>query len=137
MKNAAQKKAFSLIELLVTLAIVAILATIAIPAYSSHLIKAKRRHAETALMHLAIRLEQFHSLEGTYQHANGKTLQIAELEDSDYVLSIQTQTEHDFLITATPLSQTARKDTQCGTLSLNAAGHRMISGTGSVKTCWQ
>ncbi len=50
---------FSLIELLIALALVAILSAIAYPAYHHHVIKTRRAGAKVELMDLAARLEQY------------------------------------------------------------------------------
>ena len=50
---------FSLIELMVVIAIVGIIAAIAYPSYSSHLIKGRRASAQAHLMDIAQRQQQY------------------------------------------------------------------------------
>ena len=50
---------FSLMELMVTVAIVAILASIAIPSYRSYIIRANRTVAKTALLEVAAKQESY------------------------------------------------------------------------------
>lgn len=58
-KNMKQTKGFTLIELMITVAIVAILAAIALPSYQSHIRKARRVEAQAYLMDLAQRQQQY------------------------------------------------------------------------------
>jgi len=57
---------FTLTELMVTLAIAAILATVAIPTYRQQVEKARKAEAKTNLSALALLLEQYNSLYGRY-----------------------------------------------------------------------
>ena len=41
-----------------------------------------------------------------------------------------------YIITATPTGSQLAKDTQCGTLTINQAGVKGESGTGTVANCW-
>ena len=57
---------FTLIELMVTVAIVAILSAIAYPAYTEYILKSRRTDAKNALLDLAARQERFYSLNNKY-----------------------------------------------------------------------
>ena len=62
----AFQKGFTLIELMITLAIVAILATIAYPAYNDYVIKSNRVEAKRTLLTAAQFLERRYSTQNTY-----------------------------------------------------------------------
>ena len=131
------KSGFTLLELLVTLTIVGILTAISYPFYTQHLVKAQRRRAEITLMHLASRLEEYHSLLGTYENANFSTLNVTKsTKDNSYRLEIQNATENQYLISAIPQSTQEKNDTLCGILSINEIGHRFVSGNGVLDECW-
>lgn len=62
----SSRSGFTLIELMVTVAIVAILAGIAYPSYIDHVRKAKRAEGKAALMQLLQQQERFYSQRGSY-----------------------------------------------------------------------
>jgi len=57
---------FTLIELMVTLVVAAILISIAIPSYQSQVRKSRRTEARNAVMDLAAREERYYSVNNTY-----------------------------------------------------------------------
>lgn len=61
-----RKNGFSLIELLVVILIIGILAAIAIPAYSEHLIKARIAEATGGLSQMRLKIEQYYADNRTY-----------------------------------------------------------------------
>src|ERR1700694_2647712 len=64
--NMQTHKGFTLIELVVAMVIAAILAAIAIPAYSNYVRKARRAEAKTALLDLASLEERYFSTQNIY-----------------------------------------------------------------------
>jgi type IV pilus assembly protein PilE len=60
------QQGFTLVELLITVVIVSILAAIAIPSYSSYILKSRRTDAKSALLDLASLEERYFSTNNTY-----------------------------------------------------------------------
>ncbi len=70
-------RGFTLIELIVVIAIVGVLVAIAIPSYNSYVKKGRRADAQAGLMALAQAMERVRTDKGSYAWANGDTNDIA------------------------------------------------------------
>ena len=138
-------RGFTLIEVMITVAIVAILAAIAYPSYVEHINRTRRAEAQATLMELAQWMEQRYMLNMGYNRDNqGNTLDLAQ---ANGLLQTQIQnatisTYYDFEFTniagnaftlnAAPRG-TQAKD-KCGTLTFNSLGQK--GAKLSVQECW-
>jgi type IV pilus assembly protein PilE len=140
------RKGFTLIELMVTLVIVAILAAIALPSYRSQMIRTRRAAAESCLVELAQFMERSYNVSLSYsKNGTGGALTLPtaskyqcqkDLTDY-YTFALTTQTAKAFTLTATPKTP-AQTDTQCGNLTLTETGTKGVStGETNVKLCWK
>ena len=125
---------FSLIEILISLAIMSLIAGIIIPNYSQHMVHTKRLQAEISLTKIAAALEQYAAINNTYQHASLENLQVPK--NNDYSFNITNTTDTQFSLSAEPLEQQAVKDTQCATLTLDSTGKKGSSGNKTTEECW-
>lgn len=71
MKNKRAVSGFSLIELMVVVAIIGVLLAIAVPSYNQYQVKARRALAQTFLMNIANKQEQFRLDSRTYTNVIG------------------------------------------------------------------
>lgn len=132
-------KGFSLIELLFVLTMVGVLATIAYPNYSDYLTRTRRLEAQTALLDLASRMEQYHANAQTYQTA---TVQSALSPGGWYALSITQASARTYQLQATPMGVQAHRDTHCQSLTLSNTGIEGVAPgpagapTQSARHCW-
>jgi type IV pilus assembly protein PilE len=101
-------KGFTLVELMITVAIVGLLAAIAVPSYSSHVTQSRRVDAQGALISLGQAMERYYTEKSTYVGATlgagGIFPNEAPLDAGSkyYDLSITTQTSTTFTVQATP-----------------------------------
>lgn len=130
-------KGFHLIELLITIGIIAILAATSIPTYSQYLMYEKRLEAASTLAKLAVKMEHYHIEHNTYEGATLQALQMPEyIAKDNYKLVIQSATSNAYELSAKPLGRQAEKDRVCGILTLNSLGKKTISGSGNLNECW-
>ncbi len=128
---------FTLIELMLALAISAILIALGYPTYIGHQTQAERNRAEIALLQLAGRLEIYFNDNGSYANATAKALHVKNLvEGLHYKLVIANASDEHYDIEAIPTGIQAKRDLGCETLSLTDTNARSISGDGDVKQCW-
>lgn len=89
---------FTLIEVMVTIAIVGILAAIAIPQYTDYVTRSRLVEAQSKLSDTRVRLEQFFVNNRTYV---GFTCTQAAVGNENFGITCTTQTANTFTITAT------------------------------------
>lgn len=135
---------FTLIELMIVVAIVAIIAAVAYPSYIGHVTKTKRVAAEACLGEYANYMERYYSTNLRYdQDSVGTahtlpTLSCASDQSADYQFSFvpNTLAQSTYRVRATPQGAQASRDTECKTVSLDQAGTKTESGSGTVSSCW-
>lgn len=125
-------RGFTLIELMIVVAIVALLAAIAVPSYARYVEKARRADAKSALLDAAQRLERCYTQNNTYLGCPVATGLTAE---GFYTIAAPTQTANAFTLTAAPAGPQAG-DTRCGTFTLQSDGTRVASGSLGTDRCW-
>lgn len=129
---------YSLGELLITLLLCGIITSIAYPQYTQYLIRTHRLQAAATLQLIAARLELYHSVNNTYAHAKITDLIDADKHNANYYkFLINAQTPSSYTISAIPQNAQLQHDTYCGTLSLDEANRKTISGSAKkVIDCW-
>jgi type IV pilus assembly protein PilE len=129
-------KGFTLIELMMVVAVIGILAAIAFPSYQDSLRKGRRADAKAALLDLAQFTERSYTQNNTY---SGITLPYTQTPTSGaakyYNLALASATASTFSLTATPIAGTPQASDPCGTLSIDATGAKQVTGL-SVSQCW-
>ncbi len=126
------KKGFTLIELMITVAVIAILAAIAYPSYTQHVQKGRRENAKAELLGFVQNLERYYAIKYTYDASLADLnipAQIPANGAAHYNITLA-KTATSYTLTATPTGiQTGDK---CGTLSINQAGVK----TAAISSCW-
>lgn len=113
-----RKKGFSLIELMVTVAIIGIIAGIAYPSYLDSVRRANRADAKAAIMSNAQTLERCFSTNGTYENCGNL---LTASEGNLYTIDTDIDSATTYTITATPIG-TQADDTDCNSFTLDNLG---------------
>jgi type IV pilus assembly protein PilE len=130
-----KKSGFSLVEMMICLAIAAILAAICYPSYMQHVVSLRRHRAELALLQAATRMETYYSSTDSYEGATLKLLHLEHLiTDGSYQLAIESTDEDHYSLSATPLGTQLQSD-HCGKLSLDETGKQTANGK-MPENCW-
>lgn len=142
---------FTLIELMITVAIVGILAAVAYPSYVSQLAKGRRADARVQLATAQQWMERFYSENfnfATDTAGNGvtSTFNIQPFSTSPragegsavYTISLTVaSTSQTYTLTAAPIAGGRMATDACGSFTLNNTGRRGVTGTEALLTCWR
>ena len=142
-------RGFTLIELMIAVAILAIIVSIALPSYRNYILKANRTAAKTALVELQARQDGYYvdrrryaatltalgyPANPTWISATGEP-ETEEMDRSIYRLELSEVTVNGYRLEAIPVGAQA-DDARCGTLSVIASGRKQASGSDGVD-CWR
>ena len=137
-KSTAKLAGFTLIELVITVAVIGILASVAFPIYTDQIRKSKRADLVTDIMECAAVLERRFTIFSTYQSEA-----CDNVNNDDYSLAVTVSCDSNgkkncYAITATPTSGFAIDDTDCTTFTMDHLGSRSATGVVSDPTrrCW-
>ncbi|GMQ83504.1 MAG: hypothetical protein BMS9Abin06_0239 [Gammaproteobacteria bacterium] len=124
---------FSLLELLITLTIVAILATITVPSYTGLVAKSRRSDAMAALALVQLAQERWRTADPLYTRDLGVLGFSAESPDGYYALRIVAADATDFLVVAQPTG--VQQPDRCGSYALGPNGP-VYDGGYADAACW-
>jgi len=156
-----KQKGFTLIEMMITMGIIAVLASVATTSYMQYVLRANRADAKIALMQLSQRQERYftenlryaadyNELLGAGFAANATNLWVddsnggydaaAAASVQDYRITLtQPGGTSTFTLTATALSTRQLKDTKCLTFTINQTGNQTAADSAAgdeTQECW-
>lgn len=138
--SAKRSLGFTLIELMITVAIIGILAAVALPSYTEHIKRGDRASARAALLEAQQFMERYYAANDAYDvdKAGNPAVLPARLlqvpaESPKYSLQLQAPAANFYTLIATPLTAD-----RCGNLTLTNTGVKGITAVGpTVQECWR
>jgi len=147
------QRGFTLVEIMVVLAIVMTLAAIAMPSYTENIKQSKRAEAKAQLLEAAQYMQRFYSQNDSYaQNRAGTAVTIpdalarvprtAAAGSQNYSIGFATPapTTATFTLQAAPRVDGSMAGDKCGTFTLTQAGQRGVAGNAAGTTadsCWK
>jgi type IV pilus assembly protein PilE len=146
-RTRAVSTGYTLVEMMIVVAVISILAAIAVPSYAEYARRTARSDAQLTLLQASTWLERRYVECNSYQKRDASTdppcttdmdALPTELTKSPktgttrYLITATIVSAQSYTISAVPVDA----DPKCGTLKIDSSGGREQSGTASVDYCW-
>jgi type IV pilus assembly protein PilE len=152
-----QHRGFTLIELMITVAIIGLLASVALPSYSSYIARARRADARTQLLQAAQFMQRFYAANDSYSSDRAGNDVISAMpanlkkspSDGTAVYQLNTSistagnytatvTVSAYTLTMAPISGGVAASDACGMFTITSTGVRGVaSATKTRDECWK
>ena len=140
-----RQSGFTLIELMIAVAIIAVLSAIAYPSYQAHIVKTRRVAASGCLLEAAQFMERFYTTNLKYDtDRSGAAVALPALQcnrdlQAFYTVGLRSTSASAYVVEAVPKGVQLAKDSACGTLAVDQTGAKFERGTESSaagSVCW-
>lgn len=130
-------RGFTLIEMLITIVVLAIIVAIAFPSYQRYVLKSHRSAVQAEMMQLAQNFDRCRTRANAYDACGlVETFDEAESETGRYQFEVSAE-RREFLIRAVPQAAGNQSNDRCQTLTLNHLGVRDTTAPGlGSEDCW-
>jgi type IV pilus assembly protein PilE len=135
--NNTRQTGFTLVELMIVVAIISILAMVSTAYFGDNVISARRTDGRTALLNAASTLEKCKAVYGAYNNANCSITSTSSIASSDgyYTVSVASVSATAYTIQASPVAgKSQADDSACTKLTLTHLG--IQGGTPASNECW-
>lgn len=126
------EQGFTLVELMIVVAVVAILAAIAVPSYEYAMIKARRSAAQGCLTEEAQRMERYYTVNMSYKSAPAPTCG-SDVSPHYKISFVGTPDASGYTLQIDPLGRQATVETMCGSMTMDHTGRKI----GATADCWK
>ena len=144
-------RGFTLIELMITVAVVGILAAIAYPSYQEQVRKSRRADAKSVLLQAAQWMERYYTENNRYDQNSAGTVVSTSFSTTGltkspvdgaakyYDISLAAVARNTFTLNAAPTSGTDQTKDKCQTLTLTSTGVKDVTGGATLtkEDCWR
>ena len=129
-KRAERQTGFTLIELMIVIAIIGIISAVAFPSYSSYMTKSRRADAKITLTKMADAQERWY-LQNSIYTADVDDIGGDTSPDGNYTMDIASGDINGYVMTATATADQSN-DTTCLVFTLASTGLKTATNT----NCW-
>lgn len=134
--RSSHARGFTLIEVMITIAIVAILASIALPAYTEYIRRARITEAVATLSDMRVKMEQYFQDNRTYVNAcTANTVAPPPAATPNFTFACPTRTANAFTVTATGVGSMAGFGYSIDQTNARATTS-LPAGWVMTSTCW-